>query len=50
MKKLTLLLIACLATICLAQDKIPAIVTTPGELDAIKGHVQGACSASKSGR
>ena len=43
MKKLTILLIACLATICLAQDKIPAIVTTPGELDAIKGHVQGAC-------
>ncbi len=43
MKKLTLLLIACITTICLAQDKIPAIITTPGELDAIKGHVQGAC-------
>ena len=43
MKKLTLLLIACIATICIAQDKIPAIITTPGELDAIKGHVQGAC-------
>jgi hypothetical protein len=43
MKKLTLLLISCIATICLAQDKIPAIITTPGELDAIKGHVQGAC-------
>jgi hypothetical protein len=43
MKKLTVLLIACFAAICLAQDKIPAIITTPGELDAIKGHVQGAC-------
>ena len=43
MKKLTLLLIACITTICLAQDKSPAIITTPGELDAIKGHVQGAC-------
>ena len=43
MKKLTLLLFTCFAIICLAQDKIPAIITTPGELDAIKGHVQGAC-------
>ena len=47
MKKLTVLLIACFAAICLAQDKIPAIITKPGALDAIKGHVQGACCSAE---
>ena len=43
MKKLFTLLLSCFATICLAQDKIPAIVTEPGALAALKGHIQGAC-------
>lgn len=41
--KIIALLLACIATLCLAQDKIPAIVTEPGALGALKGHIQGAC-------
>ena len=43
MKKIFTLLLICIATICLAQDKIPAIITEPGALAALKGHIQGAC-------
>ena len=43
MKRFILSLITCIATICIAQDKIPAIITEPGALAALKGHIQGAC-------
>ena len=43
MKKIFTLLLSCFATICLAQEKISAIVTEPGALAALKGHIQGAC-------
>ena len=38
MKKITLLLLVCFATICLAQDKIPAIITKPGAATPLKQH------------
>ena len=43
MKKIFTLLLICVAIICVAQEKIPAIVTEPGALAALKGHIQGAC-------
>ena len=43
MKRTILSLITCIVTICLAQDKIPAIITKPGALAALRGHIQGAC-------
>ena len=43
MKNLFTLLLICIVTICVAQDKIPAIITEPGALTALKGHIQGAC-------
>ena len=43
MKNLFTFLLICIATICVAQDKIPAIITEPGALAPLKGHIQGAC-------
>ena len=43
MKKIFTLLLICVAIISVAQEKIPAIITKPGALAALKGHIQGAC-------
>ena len=43
MKKLIISLLICIAIACVAQDKLPAIITEPGALTALKGHIQGAC-------